>query len=416
MKFDSVIIGGGLAGLICGIRLQKKGLKCAIISVGQSALHFSSGSFDLLDRLPDGTAVENPVDAVKKLDESHPYAKIGDRFHELAKEAETLLKECGVEVAGSCDRNTLRITPMGTFKPTWLTMTDFESFDSDKQVSGKKILIANIAGFLDFNTKFVATALEAAGAECKIISVNVPALEKLRVSPTEMRASNIARALEKEENLNALISILKPECSGGFDCVALPAVFGLSTNKPVKVLKSGLNIPVCLVPTMPPSVPGIRTQQQLRHVFERLGGVYMLGDTVLNATVDGEKVKEVFTVNHGNIGFKADNFILATGSYFSSGLVARPNGIFEPVFGCDLDAETDRSKWYDVSFFKPQQYMSYGVATDGGFRAKVKGKTMDNLYAIGSVLSGFNALHEGCGAGVSMLTGLFVADNLVKKG
>ena len=46
MKFDTIIIGGGLAGLTAGISLQQAGIHTAIISSGQNALHFFSGIFE----------------------------------------------------------------------------------------------------------------------------------------------------------------------------------------------------------------------------------------------------------------------------------------------------------------------------------------------------------------------------------
>lgn len=78
-----------------------------------------------------------------------------------------------------------------------------------------------------------------------------------------MRSTNIARVLENEKTFEALILELTGKISD-FDIVALPAVFGLSSAAPVKKLKESLDIPVWLIPTMPPSVPGIRAQQQLR--------------------------------------------------------------------------------------------------------------------------------------------------------
>ena len=71
MKFDTIIIGGGLSGLTAGIELSRKGQKCLVVSSGQSALHFFSGSLELF------AAENDPFDAVSGLDASHPYSKIG---------------------------------------------------------------------------------------------------------------------------------------------------------------------------------------------------------------------------------------------------------------------------------------------------------------------------------------------------
>ena len=123
MKFDTIIIGGGLAGLVAGICLSKHGQRCVIISSGQSALHFSSGSLDLLNVLPDGTEVAHPLKAIGQLQEqapAHPYVKMGmEVFSRLTGEAERFFEEVGIHMSGSALKNHYRVTPMGTLKPAW---------------------------------------------------------------------------------------------------------------------------------------------------------------------------------------------------------------------------------------------------------------------------------------------------------
>ena len=192
----------------------------------------------------------------------------------------------------------------------------------------------------------------------------------------------------------------------------MPAVVGLTGCSDVVRLKELVDRPIHFLATLPPSVPGIRMQLMLKRYFQKQGGVYMLGDSVVSGRFEGGCLMAVKTMNHGETECEADNFIIASGSFFSKGLVASQNEVTEPVFGLDVDAAADRGQWYDRNMFNAQPYMEFGVATDKDFRVSRNGTPVENLYAVGAILSGFNPIKEGSGAGVSILTALHVAESL----
>ena len=70
MRFDTIIIGGGLSGLMGGITLSRQGERVAIISSGKSALQFSSGSLELWS---DGAEA---IASIADKSPNHPYNKV----------------------------------------------------------------------------------------------------------------------------------------------------------------------------------------------------------------------------------------------------------------------------------------------------------------------------------------------------
>ena len=109
----------------------------------------------------------------------------------------------------------------------------------------------------------------------------------------------------------------------------------------------------------------------------------------------------------------ADNYVLATGSFVSRGLAADARHIYETVLDLDVDADEDRDRWTHFGVLEPQNYWTYGVTTDETLRCFKQGTRIENLHAIGSVLSGHNAVKMGDGTGVSLLSALAVAQDIL---
>ena len=420
MRFDTVIIGGGLSSLVCGIKLQKAGERCLIISAGQNALHLSSGTFGLLGRLPDGSEVSEPMKSLSFLPEAHPYSKIGvDKLTEYVAQVPTFFASCGIQLHPSpvtgesgFPVNGYRVSPMGSLKPGWLAMDEVTLLQSKDNIPWSKALIVNFSGFLDFNAGFIAEGLSRRGVKCRVEAVSIADVENLRRNPTEMRSIGIARVMGKESNWKEFGSKVR-ELVRGEDLVILPEVFGLGDPVIIQWLREMIPSEVMFVGTMPPSVPGIRTQMRLKKSFEAAGGTFQQGDTAVDPSVENGRVISVHTVNLGKMSLSADNFVLASGHLFGKGLEATPSKVYEPVFGLDTVFPLERAAWCDEDFFARQEYASFGVVCDEYFRPSIGGHKIENLYVIGSELGGCNSLAEGSGAGVAIFTAMNVADKLV---
>ena len=195
MRFDTVIIGGGLAGLTAGISLQEAGRKVAIVSAGQNAMHFFSGSFE------DAGPVRERASAL--------FAAAGVRTNVI---------------------DGIQLMPMGKFQPVSLTLEDVTVFPEEH--IAEKALIVNFTGFHDFYATFLAETLEKAGTACRIRFVRLPEMEHLRTSPSEMRSVNIARVMDEywEKAVSDIRVLLKDE-----DLILLPQVFGLKDRSEAHV-------------------------------------------------------------------------------------------------------------------------------------------------------------------------------------
>lgn len=426
MNFDVVIIGGGLAGLTCGIALQQQGKHCAIINNGQAAIDFSSGSMDLLSRLPSGQIVahfcESYADLAAQLP-THPYCILGkQQVQQKAEQFEQLATDLNLGLIGSHTQNHFRVTPLGALRGSWLSPNSVPTLDLGQTFPFTRIAVLGIEGYHDFQPQLLAANLveNQAFRHCQVTTgfLNIPELDQLRDNAREFRSVNIAQLLAHKLAFRDLVAEIKTATQNA-EAIFLPACFGLDDQGFFQQLKQAVGLAMFELPTLPPSLLGIRQHHQLRQRFEQLGGLSLNGDRAMRAEIEQQRVTKIYTQRHQENAISAQHFVLASGSFFSNGLIAEFEHIIEPLFhaditGCKPFSATDRLSWTANRFAAAQPYQSAGVIINAQCQVSKGGQFVPNLYAAGNIIGGYNGIELGCGSGVAVITALTVAEQILK--
>jgi glycerol-3-phosphate dehydrogenase subunit B len=187
----------------------------------------------------------------------------------------------------------------------------------------------------------------------------------------------------------------------------MPACFGLADDRLYQLAAAAPALPAA--PAADAAAFGARDApaRPAAAAFYSSGGTWLAGDEVIVSAI-ATVASTRLDAQHGDIPLRPRFAVLASGSFFSNGLVAdaaRARADPRPRPAADLP----RENWYQRDFFASQPWQRFGLKTDAMLRPLLDGQPLGNLFAIGSLLGGFDAIQLGCGGGVCAVTALHVA-------
>src|SRR6185437_16515877 len=133
----------------------------------------------------------------------------------------------------------------------------------------------------DFHPSLCAANLERAGIEARAVNVDV------KLERADTNTLGLARRFDDEKWRRQFCSELSLTLRAE-EAVGLPAMLGL--RDPHEVLadvEHRLGRRVFEIPTLPPSVPGMRLYEILRTALRAAGGRLVIGPEVVSCTRDG---------------------------------------------------------------------------------------------------------------------------------
>jgi glycerol-3-phosphate dehydrogenase subunit B len=411
LHFDAVVIGAGSAGLTAATRLAEGGARVCVLAKGIGSTHLAPGTVDVLGYAPE--LVEDPARALSELAAArpdHPYALMGVESVAPALRwfAERIAEgpQPGYRYVGDLEHNHLLPTAVGVLRPSALVPETMAEGDMRRR---EPVCIVGARVLRDFHAALCAANLEATGIAARAVDVD------LELDRADANALGVARRFDDPDFRAAFAARLTPLLHGD-ERVGLPAVLGLSDPHGAWAdLQRRLGRGVFEIPTLPPSVPGMRAFEALRAALRGAGGRLVLGSEVLGAERDGERVRSVIANAAGHdVRYHANWFVLATGGFASGAIALGSDWVTrDTVLGLPLrGAPAPGEPRFAAEYLAEQPMARVGVAVDGSLRAE----GAENVLVAGAALPGAVPWREGSGEGIALASGYRAAEVALAEG
>jgi glycerol-3-phosphate dehydrogenase subunit B len=406
-----LVVGAGLSGLGCALRLADGGVPVTVIAAGVGSLQLGGATIDVLGYAPG--RVERPLDSLTSLGDDHPYSLLGPaRVEAAATWLAGRLPALGLR--GSAAENMLLATAVGAARPTAVAPAAVAAGDLRR---GGPVSFASVRALKDFVPALVAANVARAdgvSVEARACEADVAVEGEADVSPL-----GLARALERSETRAQVTRALR-DLIGAVDGgrIGLPAVLGVDRHAEVAAaVADELGGEVFEVPTAPPSVPGIRLYRALTAELRALQARLIVGSTAVAGVREGDRLAGLEVRVSGRTRmFPAGAVVLATGGLATGGIELDGDGMREPVLGLHVAGDPGESR-YGSAVFRENPVDRAGIRVDGAMRPLDPDGAVahPNLYAVGALLRGAVPWRELSGNGLALATGLAAADAIIAE-
>ncbi len=410
---DVVVIGGGLSGLFAACVAAEKGKSVQLLSYGAGTLTIAGGLVDALGYDDEAKPVAKPLEAMAKLDQAHPYTKVGKDMVRKAFDAfQKMTEKEGYAYIGGLNENQWVPTAVGTLKPTCLAP---KTMDGKALKEAKEICVVGFDTLKDFAPKMICKNLTKLYGGKKKVKY---AVVKLGFEAgRDVSALDVARWLDTEAGRASFISQIKGSVSSSTTVIVPPALGTEPDYKVLDALQNALGCKLIEAASLPPSVTGYRLRIMLLEYAKKLGIKIIQKAKVIKA--DGNNGRCEYVVTEGidrERKYYAKQFILATGGLYGGGLTSEMGKMSEAVFKLPIAVPKVQTEWSNPKLFSDQKqiFAQYGVLVNNDLRPIDGNGTVlvSNLKVVGRSLAGYDFCFEKSGNGVAIATAYKAAISL----